>query len=283
MPGFTVFYCWQNASPGVNRHFIRECLDAAAKAVSTASIQVEIDQDTQDVAGSPLIAETILEKIRNADAVIGDFSIVSKTSGGQAVLNSNVMLEIGYAIRCHSWDRVTGVFNLASGKVEDLPFDLKHRRSVVPYRLRGDAPGGSKESARCDLATALETVLRGWLADGTSKRRGDLEGHQVAMQRELHRLVEHADELIAARQARMEGLPFDLDYFDKLRLELIDLAATHRFLDEHLAEFRKAAVAANQTLASAPISYPAKVVHFCQRARSMAVAAQANLQAISDQ
>lgn len=135
---FTVFYCWQNASPGVNRHFIRDCLDSAAETASTSGTQVKIDQDTQDVSGSPIIAETILEKIRNADAVIGDFSIVSKTSGGQAVLNSNVMLEIGYAISCHSWDRVTGVFNLASGKVEDLPFDLKHRRSVVTYRLRGN-------------------------------------------------------------------------------------------------------------------------------------------------
>jgi hypothetical protein len=57
-----IFYSWQSDTPKeVGRTFIREALDAAV-----AGIEVDepdrptIDQDTQGVLGSPVIADTIL-------------------------------------------------------------------------------------------------------------------------------------------------------------------------------------------------------------------------------
>jgi hypothetical protein len=62
-----VFYSWQSDSP---RQTNCDLIDAAAwlaaeRIQASADVVVEpvIDRDTQDVPGSPAIAQTILEKI----------------------------------------------------------------------------------------------------------------------------------------------------------------------------------------------------------------------------
>ena len=94
-------------------------------------IDITIDQDTQDVPGSPSIPDTILQKIATSDAVVADLTL-THTSDKQADLkkrgsNPNVMFEYGYALR-KSDQNIFGVINKAFGEPEELPFDLRERR-----------------------------------------------------------------------------------------------------------------------------------------------------------
>lgn len=63
-----LFYSWQMDRPtNVCRDFIRKALEeAAAILAASGGIALKIDSDTQDVAGTPAITETILGKIRTA-------------------------------------------------------------------------------------------------------------------------------------------------------------------------------------------------------------------------
>jgi len=138
MKKLKVFYSWQSdLDSNINRNFILTSLENAAKTVNKDdSIEVEavIDRDTKDVAGSPHIAKTILEKIDQADLFISDVSIINQ-GAARLTPNPNVLLELGYAIKAlKSENKIILVMNTATGKPEELPFDLRFRR-VTQYKL----------------------------------------------------------------------------------------------------------------------------------------------------
>ena len=152
-----VFYSWQSDTPNAtNRSFILKALeDAAREIASDDSIKVEpvVDRDTLDVAGSPDIGATILEKIGAADVVIADVTIINPSSTGRLTPNPNVMVEVGYALATHTESRLILVNNLAFGRPEDLPFDLRQKRTLS-YRTAPDA------SERAADRRALQAALR---------------------------------------------------------------------------------------------------------------------------
>src|SRR5262249_25003589 len=130
-----IFYSWQSDLPRSRNHdFIQECLEEAVAQIAGepgVGIVPRIDRDTQGEPGSPAIADTILEKINNCDMFVGDVSIINgDEKPKRPTPNPNVLLELGWAAQRLGWERITSVFNLAYGKVEDLPFDLKQRRVV---------------------------------------------------------------------------------------------------------------------------------------------------------
>ena len=89
--------------------------------------------------GSPSIPDTILQKIATSDAVVADLTL-THTSDKQADLkkrgsNPNVMFEYGYALR-KSDQNIFGVINKAFGEPEELPFDLRERRSNSDSRYK---------------------------------------------------------------------------------------------------------------------------------------------------
>lgn len=111
----TVFYSWQSDSPSnLNRSFIEKALHEALKRLnSDATLEnalrdgkVELDKDTQGVAGSPPIAETILGKIKNCVVFVADLSFVGESKNGftnasgkpRQFPNPNVLIEYGYAL-----------------------------------------------------------------------------------------------------------------------------------------------------------------------------------------
>jgi hypothetical protein len=121
--------------PAANRNFILTALESAAKDIaSDDSIKVEpvVDRDTLNVAGSPDIGATILAKIKDADVVVADVTIINGNSTGRLTPNPNVLVEVGYALAVHTESRLSLVNNLAFGRPEDLPFDLRQKR--VDYR-----------------------------------------------------------------------------------------------------------------------------------------------------
>jgi hypothetical protein len=155
------FYSWQSDLPNAtNRGFIQQALEkAAAKIASDDAVAVEpvIDRDTKGVAGSPDIANTIFGKIAACDVFIADVSIINQEATGRHTPNPNVLIELGYALRTLSFERVILVFNLAYGKLEDLPFDLRMRR-VMTYNVFKESE--SKAEERKKLESTLEEALR---------------------------------------------------------------------------------------------------------------------------
>jgi hypothetical protein len=157
-----VFYSWQSDLPNsTNRGLIENALRSAAETLSAESaLKVEpvIDRDTQGVPGSPDIGQAIFDKINNAAAFVCDVSFVNRAVPDQRrIPNPNVLVELGYALRALSWERVVMVLNVETGEPEDLPFDLKLKR-VLTYRSA--AADRERAPVRKELAGKLTEALR---------------------------------------------------------------------------------------------------------------------------
>ncbi|CAM3606867.1 TIR domain-containing protein [Zobellia roscoffensis] len=92
-----------------------------------------MDKDTQKLAGSPNIVDSIFKKIKNSDIFICDVTIInnnliSKIFNNKKTPNPNVLIELGYAINHLGWERIICVINNSICKIEDLPFDIKQNR-----------------------------------------------------------------------------------------------------------------------------------------------------------
>jgi len=166
-----IFWSWQSDNPqNAGRYFVRDVLKELADELSTidgtmeaerpesgGKAKVELDHDTLGVAGSPHIADTILKKIREAAVFVADVTPIDSTTGGKRLPNPNVMLELGYALSELGNARIVLVMNSAAGgKLDHLPFDLRHLRAPVHYSLRKDAD----EKFRSEVAKSLKNTLR---------------------------------------------------------------------------------------------------------------------------
>jgi hypothetical protein len=160
-----VFYSWQSDLPNkTNRGFIQKALENAVRVIrDDDSIQVEpvIDRDTSGVPGSPDIASTIFQKIEEAGAFVADVSIVNM-GGVRPTPNPNVLIELGYAMKAISSQKIIMVLNTAFGQPEMLPFDLRMRR-VITYNMPEESDDRSTE--RRNLEKKLEEGIRIIIAD----------------------------------------------------------------------------------------------------------------------
>jgi hypothetical protein len=133
-----VFYSWQSwTDAGANRNFIEDCLERAIKEIrkdDSLRLDPVIDRDVQGVPGSADIANTIFGKIVEADVFVADVSFVNDLAPGRRTPNPNVLVELGYALAKLGEGKVVCVHNLATGRVEDLPFDIRGR-TVATYEL----------------------------------------------------------------------------------------------------------------------------------------------------
>ncbi|TCA23613.1 hypothetical protein E0H70_28175 [Rhizobium leguminosarum bv. viciae] len=128
--------------------------DALGRALRSLSDELEfdpsegpkLDHDTKNTAGTAAIAETIMEKIRHSAVFVGDVTTVGKPQGGRELPNPNVLIELGWAWAHLSHENIILVANSHYGqaKPEKLPFDIRHRRAVIFYKLAKDA------RRRCD-------------------------------------------------------------------------------------------------------------------------------------
>lgn len=136
---FIVFYSWQSdLESRTNRGLIGDALEKAAKTLRADDflrVVPVMDRDTAGKSGAPDIAATIFAKIDKADAFVADVSFITPPTpedpSRKRCPNPNVLLELGYALRQHGWERVLLVFNECFGTLSDLPFDLRGRRVVV--------------------------------------------------------------------------------------------------------------------------------------------------------
>jgi hypothetical protein len=133
----TVFFAWQSDLPNrTNRTFLEDCLRLAIANVNTSRAphdRLVLDKDTQGVAGLPVIAEAIFEKISGCSVFVPDLSFVTPGAAERHMPNPNVLIELGYALSEIGDKRVVALFNSAFGDTEDLPFDLRNRRFPLSY------------------------------------------------------------------------------------------------------------------------------------------------------
>jgi len=166
-----IFWSWQSDTPGeIGHYLVRDALkDAIAKLRQVEDIEdavrdaLHLDHDIKDVTGSPDLARTILEKIDKSEVVVADVTIVGRTEEGDRLINSNVAIELGYALHACTDERVVLVFNKHYGKYEDLPFDLRHKGGAVVFDL---SPGTDRKgiaSARNALAAEFARKLKPFL------------------------------------------------------------------------------------------------------------------------
>lgn len=164
----TIFYSWQSDKPDrINRDFIQAATQLAIDRItSNDEFEVEpvLDRDTLGVSGSPAIAQSILEKIETCSLFLCDVTIVSESNAKRIAPNPNVLIELGYAAAKIGWERIICVMNENFGGPSKLPFDLKHRRWPIRYRLIPDATKerfiDTQNSLSESIELAIQTVLQ---------------------------------------------------------------------------------------------------------------------------
>ena len=93
-------------------------------------IYMDFDRDTFGTNGSPDIIQTIFDKIDRSVLFVCDISIISNVKE-KKVPNPNVLIELGYAASKLGWDRIICLFDSNTGRIEDLPFDLRQKRITI--------------------------------------------------------------------------------------------------------------------------------------------------------
>ncbi|WP_454721866.1 MULTISPECIES: hypothetical protein [Cupriavidus] len=164
----TVFWSWQSDRPAATtKDFIKDALAQAIEQVAEElqlemADRLELDHDTKGEPGLVEIVSTIFRKIEDCQIFVADITPVAEIKTDTAtkkIPNPNVMLELGYAIREAGPQRVITVANLAfGGKPEELPFDLRHRRGAITYRL-DSARDPTIEKVRKVLVKQLAAAL----------------------------------------------------------------------------------------------------------------------------
>ncbi len=181
---FTVFYAWQSDCPNkTNRSLIKEAAEKAIAAINAdAAIEDRpvLDHDTKDTPGIPDISNTIFQKIDQCGVFLADLSFVgnspAREAGGKPKLmpNSNVMIELGYAMKSVGPERIICVMNTAFGPPEELPFDLRHRRHPVQFCLKPEDEGGTAITKA--LAKELMTAIQAIIANGALEKEDGAPG-----------------------------------------------------------------------------------------------------------
>lgn len=158
---FKIFYSWQSTLPGkANRNLIAASLTKAIDELNKELAvedrnEASLDSDTANTPGSPDIIRTILKKVDTATIFIADITLINEKQP-----NSNVMFELGYAIKSLGEDNIILLFNEHYGNPRDLPFDLGLKRAML-YRCAPDDE--DKSSVKKELAKklkgAIDTIL----------------------------------------------------------------------------------------------------------------------------
>lgn len=143
---------------------------ASAPNIDEALRDLEVDSDTQGVAGQPPIVETILKKIDASAVFVADMTFVGKRLDGRPTPNPNVLIEYGWALKGGTHERVICLMNTAYGEPSglNLPFNLRHLRWPITYTLAEDALLEIKAQEKRKLVKILDKAIRDSLAAAPS-------------------------------------------------------------------------------------------------------------------
>lgn len=148
-----IFYSWQS-DHNKTRYFIETALRAAINNLAENSdieLSPRFDKDTQGKVGSINIPTTIRKKIDSADVFVADMTLVDEGKSGRAMVNQNVMYELGYAAGKLTDEATLVLLNSDLGDKKLLPFDIAQNR-VVDFSINDDKKGAK-------LTKKLEEIL----------------------------------------------------------------------------------------------------------------------------
>lgn len=156
----SIFFSWQSQIKP-NRNIIEQCLCKVVEELLNNDIQLEVvvDRDTSGSIGTIEIANTIFSKIDNSTIFVADISFIGIIENGRKVPNPNVLTELGYAANVLGWENIITLFNSNHGKVEELPFDIRHRRHIVFDALPNSDNSKSKKILIKDLTSAINPII----------------------------------------------------------------------------------------------------------------------------
>jgi hypothetical protein len=169
-----VFWSWQSDTPGkVGRFLIRDALQAAIAELKAmpeieepAREALHLDHDREGIPGSPELVRTILEKIDASDVVVADVTLVGSCAPEpgeekpKKLINSNVAIELGYALHALTFRKVLMIFNTHYGRHEELPFDLRHRGGAIVFQLAPQADRAAIEAEKKILIQRFVSALK---------------------------------------------------------------------------------------------------------------------------
>ena len=160
---FTIFYSWQcDFDKKFNRNFIENCLSNAINRINKViDYTLILDKNTIGESGSPDIVNVILNKIDMAIGFVADITPIVCLKE-KYLSNSNVMLELGYALSSLSDERVILICNTSKCRLNDLPFDLGLKRIVsYEYDEESDAnkAKNQKEKLENTLYEAIQSII----------------------------------------------------------------------------------------------------------------------------
>lgn len=164
-----IFLSWQSDRKNC-RNFIMKTIEKIPKKLSDF-VTVTIDRDTAKVPGSPDIGDTIFEKIDNCDLFIADITLINDAdSKYRRTPNPNVMIELGYAIKTLGWERILLLQCKDYGDIEELPFDINHRR-ICSYTLgetneKSDVSNKKKEESTIQILSNISETIKLLLEKG---------------------------------------------------------------------------------------------------------------------
>ena len=170
-----VFWSWQSDHDGrIGRHFVRDALIDAIEALKRSpeieeakrddAADIHLDHDRKGVPGSPDLAPTILEKIDASAVFVADVTPIGSSPSGRKIMNPNVAIELGYALKALTSTSVLMVMNEAFGDRSDLPFDLRHKAGPISYRLEPTSTKDEIRAAQSKLTSELKLALAPYLS-----------------------------------------------------------------------------------------------------------------------
>lgn len=152
----TIFYSWQS-DIRESRNLISDCLQQLPKKLKDM-VTAQVDRDTVGLAGAPDIGDSIYEKIDACDLFVADVTIINSDYSGRKTPNPNVMLELGYAIKALGWDKIVLICCGDYGDIEQLPFDINHRR-ILKYSLQDASKADVRKIITGNIAHTIEILL----------------------------------------------------------------------------------------------------------------------------
>lgn len=170
-PSLRIFYSWQaSVKANANRSFIEAALEKALDGIHKEfelANRPELDQDARGASTFDNIDSIIFEKIKRADVFIADVTIVNNEIPERPMPNSNVLVELGYAMGCGKQNIILIANKFYDGH-ELMPFDLRNKPILFYYQ---DPESTDKASARNTLSKNLAAALAPML-QATQEERG---------------------------------------------------------------------------------------------------------------
>jgi hypothetical protein len=171
-----LFWSWQSESPvRIGRILVRDALKEAIEQLKLSADIVEperdttkIDHDHGRVSGGAGLVREILTMIDGAAAFVADVTAVGRIgsgvdiqpeNAGNKLINSNVALELGYALRALGERKLILVFNSHYGWQEDLPFSVRNQADAIAFTLPRNAGRSEIEQERKKLTARLLSAI----------------------------------------------------------------------------------------------------------------------------